>query len=389
MANIAVRKDGRAGWHDENSLESYQILRNDAKFQGSTGNGTFLTKDGSSIGYRNKSMDVPSGPVRIVGGTYYIRQYIFTQFTPKELLPYIEMRKTNPKIIFHVPTRQVSPISNQIDDSRYSVGLDIDTLSGIIYGCGVRGGRLTINVTDISNRKIDPYKGTIISAGTGIATIKLNIVVEDPIQENEIGTKYVGFSIEAIGGISNIASNGYRYEEYQPLGILKVPGAPATLRYSVGGKLSGLTVPISDNMSYTSNLIASIRRPWMFFPIGTKIKTSVIVSKEWYDYLMKEYRKKNPERPIGDKIPNFNGGMFNCALFFVLKTNKISEAYGMTSYPPYGVYRKRVQPGEQSDYEIILDRHTRVVAMYGSSWIPGVDLDENDPFWGDLAVRVY
>ena len=390
MANILVRRNTSTGWHDENSLESYQILRNDTRFQGSASSGTFLTKDGSSIGYRNKLIDVPSGPVRIIGDTYHIRQYIFTQFTPKELLPYIEMRKTNPKIVFYISTRYVSPLSQQTDEaSNHSIGLDIDALSGVIYGCGVRGGKFSIRVIDTTNRKIDLYSGTIISGGKGIANINLNIVVEDPIQENEIGTKYVGFSIEAIGGLNNIASNGYRYEEYRPLGILEIPAAPATLRYSVGGKLNGLTIPISDYMSYASKLFASIRRPWMFFPIGTKIKTSVIVSKEWYDYLMKEYRKKNTSRHIGDKIPNFNGGMYNCALFFVLKTNKISEAYGMTSYPPYGVYRKRVQPGEQSDYEIILDRHTRVVAMYGSSWIPGIDVDENDPFWRDLTVRVY
>lgn len=388
MANILVRRNTSTGWHDENSLSSYQILRNDARFQGSTSNGTFLTKDGSSIGYRNKSMDVPSGPVRIIGDTYHVRQYIFTQFTPKELLPYIEMRKTNQNIVFTVSSRSVFPTHQQFDDyTTYSVGLDVGTFSGIVYGCGVRSGRFNITVVDSTNQKIDPYTGTAYSGGKRLADIKLNIVVEDPIQENEIGTKYVGFSIEVIGGLNK--GGGYRYELYRPLGILKVPGAPATLRYSVGGKLSGCTVPVSDNISYDSNLYRSIRHPWMFFPIGTTIKTSAIVSKEWYDYLMKEYRKKYPLKPIGSRILDFNGGMYNSALFFVLKTNKISEAYGMASYPAHGVYRARVYPGEQSDYEIILDRHTKVVAVYGQDLIQRVDYDESDPFCRDLAVRVY
>nr|DAP16826.1 MAG TPA: hypothetical protein [Caudoviricetes sp.] len=389
MANILVRRNTSTGWHDENSLSSYQILRNDARFQGSTSNGTFLTKDGSSIGYRNKSMDVPSGPVRIIGDTYHIRQYIFTQFTPKELLPYIEMRKTNPNIIFGVVALYVFPTAQGIHEGTgYSVGLDVDTFSGIVYGCGIRSGKFKIVVIDITNRKIDPYTRTIISGGKRLAEINLNIVVDDPIQENEIGTKYVGFSIEAIGGL-NVAFNGYRYGEYKPLGILKVPGAPATLRYSVGGKLSGLTIPVSGSLSYDSNLFRSIRHPWMFFPIGTTIKTSVIVSKEWYDHLMKEYRKKNPLKPIGSRVLDFNGGMYNSALFFVLKSNNISEAYDMASYAAHGVYRARVHPGEQSDHEIILDRHTKVVAIYGEDWIHKVNYDENDPFWGDLAVRVY
>ena len=307
MANIAVRKDGRAGWHDENSLESYQILRNDARFQGSATNGTFLTKDGSSIGYRNKIFNTLNPP-RYSGGIYYAKQHTFTCFMPEELKPYLN----NPSryTIRQTPSMFVNEAYSVLPRAMAGSGLEINEISGAIYGFPLKSKEIDVSVNDIINKK------TI--------HVRINLSVEPPPSPQDIGTKYQYFQIYVDHSFNRVIITDMLGNKWKPIPDL-----------SMRAEISDYGTP-------------------KYFQTGMNISISVDIDKHKMDKHLADYP--------GDK--------FNSYAWF-LTMNSTGQSPGPMLYPSSAADRKEriLRTDTPRVFNYIMDRHRKFCMTSLQSWV--------------------
>ena len=386
MADIFVRKDLGIGWRSENELNSYQLLRDDATFQRTISSGRFLTKDGV-VGYRDKLIGVPSGPVRIDGGAYHVRQYIYTEFIPTELLPYIDMRKTNPNIYFTTNANIfIDPAINQYTNR--SAGLDVGTTTGVIHGFPLQSGRLKITIIDASTPEIDLTTHQVKQLGKRIASIGININVSDPITDDEINTKYVGLNLSQYGVFSAITAGSNAadtlYYQHRLDHCYEYPQIYPETSFTIDNKTISKTIP---NVVYAIDSEDNFKSPFMYMPINSTIKIIIDPNKQVYEYLIEEAEKayKRIRDGVKHQIPTKE------VIFIVYKTDDVSKTRHLTNFPKYGVFRKKIAPGETFEYNVLLDKHTRIVCFNGGVGAYDVEAihDWTDPFYSNLYEEIY
>ena len=387
MADIFVRKDLGIGWRSENELNSYQLLRDDATFQRTISSGRFLTRDGV-VGYRDKLIGVPSGPVRIDGGAYHVRQYIYTEFIPTELLPYIEMRKTNSNIYF-ITNNNIFIDGAIIQDANRSAGLDIGTTTGVIHGFPLKSGKINITIIDASTPEIDLTTHQVKQLGKRIASIRININVSDPITDDEINTKYVGLNLSQFGVFSaiNAGSNAGSTNTYYQQRLnhcYEYPQIYPETSFTIDNKTISKTI---SNAEYAMEYEDNFRSPFMYMPINSTIKIIIDPNKQVYDYLIEEAEKAYKRTRNWNKysIPTKE------VIFIIYKTDDVSKTRHLTNFPKDGVFRKKIAPGETFEYNVLLDKHTRIVCFNGG--VQGYEgeaiHDWTDPFYSNLYEEIY
>ena len=306
MANILVRRNTSTGWHDENSLSSYQILRNDARFQGSTSNGIFLTKDNTLVGYRNKTFNTLNPP-RYSGGTYYAKQHTYTCFIPEELKPYL-----------HNPRYTIRRTWSMFVDERVALtpramvglGLEINEISGAIYGFPFRSKEIDVMVYDNSNKKN--------------IRVPIKISVEPPPPAEDIGTKYQYFQI---------------YVDY------------SFNRVIITDMLGNKWNPIPDSSIRAEILDSSIPK---YFQTGMNISISVDIDKQEMDkFIAGHIREK-----------------FNSYAWF-LSISSTGQSPGPMTYPGSVVDRREriLRTDTPRVFNYIMDRHRKFCMTSLQSWV--------------------
>lgn len=368
MAYI-LSKNGLPGWRDENNVNNYKVLGKDhttLRFQ-NMGGGNFLMKDANRVGYRTISASIPSGPVRIEGGTYHVRQYVYTKFIPSELIPYIEQRKSNPNIIFMT--------HDTINLYYYSTnnGMDVGEQTGIVFGSPYKSEQMSILVLDISNIKSKiTWDGKLQLDNTSLkrlAVIKINIVVENPIRDEEIGSTYMSLQMYAdrcnfdYNDGSNMSSTIYQ----DRLGI-QLAGLYFEDQNTFGKNIS----TINDTL-YTDEGLTQYRLIHQFFPKGTIIKIHCKYNAKAYEHIKK----------LDIKANHVNTSMQRYGAFQIFKTLDLSEAYHMRNYGIFGEFRKAIYPGDEFVYTLTMDAHKKVTFSSNGELKKYVMIDDiaNDSFW--------
>ena len=381
VAKILIQKNGQCEWRDENETSNFNKLSRLGTFVHGPASGDYVTRDNNSVGIRNKTFGIQSGPVRVVGDTYYVRQYIYTEFTPKELLPYIEMRKKNPNIYFQSPGTITYTGKWNEENSRRCFGLDIGTKTGVVHGCPVHSGNMHIDVIDLEHYKINRTDGSIITHGKLIASIIIKISTENPIQNNEIGTKYVGLYMTQYGQFRKLSL--LHYFQWEDSGYVQ-PRAYVSTSFTTDNNTMGKILPGLGVSDYIPEY--HYRLPYMFFPIGSRIKIIIYVDPFWYDYLVSEYKKTHPVQRSSycGEIP------MKVTPFIIYKTDNVSETALINDFSRYGVYRKRINRGERFEYDVVLDKHTKIVTFAGT-FDGGAEVFTNnmvdDSFYHDLSEK--
>ena len=320
MANILVRRNTSTGWHDENSLNSYQILRNDARFQGTSSNGIFLTKDNTLVGYRNKTFNTLNPP-RYSGGTYYAKQYTYTCFIPEELKPYLN----NPRYtIRRTHSMFVDEMVALTTRTMAGLGLEINEISGAIYGFPIRSKEIDIVVLDNSNKKY--------------IRVPIKISVEPPPPSEDIGTKYQYFQIYVDYSFNRMIITDMLGNKWKPIPNL-----------NIRREISDYSIP-------------------KYFQTGMNISISVDIDKQEMDKHLAAYTET-----------------FNSYAWF-LSISSTSQSPGPMLYPGSVAVADRRERILRTDtprvFNYIMDRHRKFCMTSLLSWpYASIAYNQYPPNW--------